>query len=361
VRILILNWRDTRSPRAGGAETLTHEVARRLVSAGHDVTWFTSRPDELPAEEDLDGVRIVRRGSETTTRIHAPSFARAEGWDVIVEEINTLPYFSRLWARAPVVLFIQQLAREVWWYESPKALSPVGYVAEPWYLRAYRRIPVITISASTRDDLRALGLRGEISVVPMAVSTPVLEKLPPKTPVGKLISIGRLVPSKRMGHAIEATALLPPEASLILIGDGPERTRLERLAKRLGVAERVELAGRVSDQRKVALIGEADLLVACSVREGWGLTITEAARLGTPAVCYDVPGLRDSIVAQRTGVLTAPVPAALAAGIEGVLKDPELYEQYRRAAWSRAAATSWDVTAESFEQAVAAAVAANRR
>ncbi len=101
MKLLILNWRDLRSPRAGGAELLTHEIAKRLVVRGHEVTWFTSRPDGLAAEEEIDGVRIVRRGSELTTRLHAPSFARRGTFDVVVEQINTLPYFAPLWSRAP--------------------------------------------------------------------------------------------------------------------------------------------------------------------------------------------------------------------------------------------------------------------
>ena len=281
MRVLLLNWRDVRSPRAGGAEVLTHEIARRLVSWGHEVTWFTSRPAGLADEEEVDGVRVVRSGSELTTRIRAPGFARRARWDVVVEEINTLPWLSPRWSRAPTVLFMAQLAREVWWYEAPKLLAPIGRAAEPAYLQVYRNVPKITISLSTRDDLRGLGLHGPIHVIPMAVDTEPLDPLPAKEPGVRLITVGRLVPSKRVDHAIEALARLRldrPDAALAILGGGPEEARLRALAERLGVAGAVTFHGRVGEDEKGRLLAEASLLVACSAREGWGMTVTEAAR-----------------------------------------------------------------------------------
>jgi glycosyltransferase involved in cell wall biosynthesis len=356
VRILILNWRDIRSPRAGGAETLTHEVARRLVPE-HEVAWFTSRPRGLRAKETVDGVRVFRRGSEVTTRLFAPAFARRSHWDVIVEEINTLPYFAPLWARSPTLLFMAQLAREVWWYEAPRILASLGYAAEPAYLAAYRNVNAVTISASTRDDLRALGLRSTIDIIPMAVSTTVLEALPPSTPSTRLVVVGRLVPSKRFDHAIRALAEVRRSyatATLTIVGEGPERPRLERLVRELGLGGAVELVGRVPESEKAAILERSTLLLACSVREGWGLTPTEAAGLGTPAVAYDIPGLRDSVLNERTGLLTAPEPSALAGAVVRVLGDKMLYDSLRERAWNECRELSWDRTASAFEQALAA-------
>jgi glycosyltransferase involved in cell wall biosynthesis len=359
MRILLLNWRDVRSPRAGGAEHLTHEVARRLVAGGHPVTWFTSRPSGLPASETIDGVDIVRRGSEATTRLHAPAFARRKPFDLILEQVNTLPYLAHLWSRLPTVLWVQQLAREVWWYEAPKAVAAVGYVSEPVYLRAYRNVPALTISRSTRDDLRRLGLRGKIDVVPMAVDTPAVDALRPKALGGSLLAVGRLTPSKRYDDAIRALRILRrshPSATLTVAGEGRDRERLEALAGELGLAESVRLPGQVSQDAKTELLTDADVLIGCSVREGWGLTVTEAARRGTPAVAYDIPGFRDSIAHGRTGLLTAPGPAALATGIRRLLDDRALYERLRDEAWHSSLGLSFDATAAACEAACARAL-----
>ena len=237
MRVLLLNWRDVRSPRAGGAEHLTHEVASRLVAAGHQVTWFTSRPPGTAAFERIDGIGIVRRGTELTTRFFAPAFARRAEFDVIVEQINTLPYFAPAWARAPTVLWINQIAREVWWYEAPLPAAVLGYAVEPVYLRAYRQVPVLTISASTRDDLRRLGHRGRIDVMPMAVDTPAVESLVAKTLTGRLVAVGRLTPSKRYDHAIRAVGILRrshPQASLTIAGEGRDRRAARATRGRAG-------------------------------------------------------------------------------------------------------------------------------
>ena len=353
MRILVLNWRDIRSPGAGGAELVTHQVASRLVERGHDVTLFTSRPERQPARERIDGVDVVRAGSELTTRLHAPRFARRGSWDVLVEEINTLPYFAPLWSRCPTLLFIHQLAREVWFYESIAPLAHVGYAIEPVYLQVYRACTKVTVSGSTRDDLLGLGLGGPVHVIPEAVSTPALGRLPEKIPSARLVSVSRLVPSKRPDHAVRVLAALRrdvPDAMLTLVGDGPQRRRIEALAHELGVTEALTLPGRVTEEEKLALLRDAGVLIACPVREGWGLTVTEAARLGTPAVAYDVAGLRDSIIDGRTGLLTRQAPDALAAGVRRLLSDASRYARFRDAGWRLASQLSWERTTDSFER-----------
>jgi glycosyltransferase involved in cell wall biosynthesis len=358
MRILILNWRDVRSVRGGGAERVTHEIARRLVARGHSVTWLSSSEQGLPANEEIDGVRMVRRGSELTTRFHAPRLAR-EGYDVVVDAINTVPYLAPLWSRAPVVVFFHQLARNVWWYEAPLPIAMLGWTIEPIYLQVYRRTPAVAVSASTRNDLRRLGLRGNIEVIPLAVSSEAATRLPPKSLEGRLVAIGRLAPSKRYDHAIRALAQLRrthPNARLDVIGTGDERDKLLREAASLGVADWVTLHGRVDDDVRDRLIEEADVVVGTSVREGWGLTVTEAAIRGTPAAVYDIPGFRDSVVADRTGVITRQSPEALAEGIRKLIDDPTHYESVRAAALELAAKLSWEHTADGFEAALVAAI-----
>jgi glycosyltransferase involved in cell wall biosynthesis len=209
----------------------------------------------------------------------------------------------------------------------------------------------VTISDSSVADLRAVGVRAPIHVIPMASSTPALGSLPPKTPSGRLAIVGRLVPSKRVDHAIRALAALRtglPAATLAVVGTGPELGALQRLAVELGVSDAVNFLGRVPEERKQQLLQDVDVLVACAVREGWGLTVTEAARVGTPSVCYRIPGLRDSVVDGRTGVLTEEEPSALAAAIRTLLETPAEYEAMRRRAWQHNADLSWARTAAAF-------------
>lgn len=342
---------------------MTHDVARGLVDRGHSVVWLSSRAAGLPASETIDGVRIIRRGSEATTRLHAPALARRERPDVVLEEINTLPYFAPVWSRAPVLLYMNQLAREVWWYEAPPPVAAAGYLAEPFYLRVYRGTDVVTISRSTLLDLRGFGNRGRITIAPMAVDADVVSELPAKRLQGAMVAIGRLTPSKRFDDAIRATADLRtthPGASLVLIGDGRERASLVRLAAGLGVADAVHFAGRTSEDDKERLLGDADALVGCSVREGWGLTITEASRRGTPSVVYDIPGFRDAVVPGRTGYLVEPTPAALADGVRTLIADPSRYAELQAAALETSRDVTADDTTAAFEEALQRACRSRR-
>ncbi|TMD30497.1 MAG: glycosyltransferase family 4 protein, partial [Chloroflexi bacterium] len=134
LRILILNWRCPTNPQAGGAEFVTFEIARRLVQFGNSVEWFSATFPGAPSEETLEGVHIVRGGRQWT--VHWSAFRHYRGntsknFDVVVDEVNTIPFFTPLWAGIPVVMLIHQLAREVWWYEAPFPLNTVGFLAEP--------------------------------------------------------------------------------------------------------------------------------------------------------------------------------------------------------------------------------------
>ena len=133
-----------------------------------------------------------------------------------------------------------------------------------------------------------------------------------KEPVPTVVFIGRLSANKRPEHAIRAFGLVRrqmPDARMWVIGSGPEEARLRKKA-----GPGVIFLGHVSEGEKRDRLARAHALVATSVREGWGLVVTEAAASGTVSIGYDVPGLRDSIAASG-GILTPADPASLAAGL----------------------------------------------
>lgn len=362
--VLVLNWRDLRHPRSGGAEVLTHGHARRLVERGHRVTMFVGEAEGAPGEELVDGVRVVRRGGPVTTRAHALRWyrrqVRANGhFDVVVEEVNTLPYLLGRLTGAPALLWIHQLAREVWWHEAPRPLAPLGYALERNYLRLYRSTPAVVLSESTKADLLALGFRNEgVVVMPPAIDLPTSQRKAEKEP-GLLVYVGRVAPSKRVGHLLQALAAVREsgvDARLDVVGRGPrsEADSLSRRARELGVERFVRFRGYVDAAEKQALLARASLVVMASVREGWGLSVTEANALGTPAVVYARPGLLDSTVHEQTGLVTDADPASLAAGIVRALTEPDLYERLCRGAvdWSRR--FTWDRASADFEEALVA-------
>jgi glycosyltransferase involved in cell wall biosynthesis len=351
---VILNWRDPWHPKAGGAELLTKRVADRLVLRGWDVEWFSSAYGTAAAFERVDGVAYRRAGSELSCRFAAwRRYRREPASTLFVDEVNTLPFYAHLNFRGPTIAHFNQLAREIWYYEARFPFSLAGYLAEPVYLRPYRSVPIVTISNSTRDDFVAMGRNSWIEVIPMAVDVPAVSAVPPR-PGENLIVVGRVVPSKRFDHAIRAAAALRARGwtgTLDIVGSGEAAyvAKLRALAERL--ACRVAFHGRVDEARKAELLSRSALIWVTSVREGWGLIVTEAARMGVPAVVYDVPGLRDSVSDRVTGRIVKPDPDELAAVTGALLGSAEL-ARYAETALRESRSLTWERTADAFENAL---------
>jgi glycosyltransferase involved in cell wall biosynthesis len=312
MRILILSWKDLAHPAAGGAEVFTEEVARSLVARGHSVTLFAARADGKPEREVVKGVEIVRRGGRFGVYRAARGFwseQSPDSFDVVVDEINTRPFLTPRWVRrTPIVALIYQLAREIWSYEMPFPASVLGrYVFEPWWLRAYRDIPAITVSPSSAESLvRHHGWRN-VSVTPVGHTPhPMPDVAKESDPT--VVFLGRLVAMKRPQDAIKAFEIMAqkvPSAQLWVIGSGP---LLERL--RADAPSTVIFLGRIRAEEVRARLARAHVLITTSVREGWGLNVSEAAECGTPSIGYRVPGLVDSLEASG-GALVDPAPQAL--------------------------------------------------
>ena len=319
MRILAYNWRDLAHPRAGGAEVYLQSVAREWVEAGHEVTIFSAAVAGKPAEELVDGVRVIRRGGRIGVYREAKRYWQRDGagqYDLVLDCVNTRPFLCPRFVRnVPVVALIHQVAREVWHYETPWPIAVVGrYLLEPLWLRAYRDVPVVTVSESSRESLAQYGLR-RVTVVPEGW-VPAFPPPVEKESVPTVVFIGRLSANKRPDHAIAAFGLARrqlPDAQMWVIGSGPEEARLRKLA-----GPGVTFLGHVPEEAKRERLGRAHALVATSVREGWGLVVTEAAASGTVAIGYDVAGLRDSIGASG-GILTRADPGSLAAGLVELL------------------------------------------
>jgi glycosyltransferase involved in cell wall biosynthesis len=367
LRILFLSWRDPENPKAGGAELFTHEVASRLVDGGDSVEWFTASFPGAAPEVDLAGVRVVRSGRQWT--VHLAAMRRYRGrlngaFDAVVDEVNTIPFFTPLWAGIPHLLLIFQLAREVWWHESPFPLNAAGYAAEPLYLRAYRNTHALTISRSTEQDLRRLGFRAPVTILPIGlepIRVPTVQKAQPTT----FLYVGRMAPSKRVADIIHAFARFQSggrKGQLWLVGEGSTDylASLRTLADSLGIAAKVDFLGRLPAEEKHERMARASVLLMASAREGWGLAVAEANALGTPAVVYDVPGLRDAVRDGETGLVVGATPEALADGMIRITADAGLRERLTAEARRWSATFSFQAAAEALRSAIVAEVEAAR-
>ena len=352
MRILIYNWRDVKNPETGGAETYTREIAKRLVSKGHEITWFTAAFPGCKHEEELDGIRIVRSGNRLSVyrqaRIYYERHFKGQ-FDVVIDEINTRPFMAYRYVDVPIVALIHQLAREFWFFGTPFPINLLGFLwLEKKWLRPYRKIPTIAVSESTKQDLERLSFE-DVTVVLNGFDVPPIESMPTKEDTPTLLFVGRMTKTKRPEHAIRAFSYLQreiPSARLRMVGDGPI---LDRLRARWHLPE-VEFLGRVSEEQKYELMRSAHAILVPSIREGWGRIVTEANLQGTPAIGYDVHGLRDSIRDGETGYLCQPDPAQMGEVSIRLLRDAD--DQYRlaRAALAWAKELTWDESAQQIEQ-----------
>lgn len=345
MKILWLTWKDKAHPLAGGAELITHNLVSRLAQEGHEVTLLTSRPSGMSSEDTSHGYRIIRIGNRYSVYYKAARFYKKNlsDWpDIVIEEVNTIPFFSRFYTKKPSLLFFHQLAREVWFYQMPWPFSWLGYLAEPLYLRLLNKQQVITVSNSTKQDLiRTAGFRREsISVIREGIEITPLPDLQAIKKFSKptLLSLGSVRPMKRtadivlaFNHAKKAI----PDLKLIIAGniDGKYGKKVIALVDQSPYKDDISILGPVSLKKKQELMQRSHILAMTSIKEGWGLTVTEANSQGTPVVAYDVDGLRDSVSHNRTGIISMPTPTALGTAIINLIQDQTTYDRIRAAAW----------------------------
>jgi glycosyltransferase involved in cell wall biosynthesis len=299
-------------------------------------------------------MRIIREGGKYGVYSKARRYVKHNfsEFDIIVDEVNTVPFrIHRMIQPKPVVAVIHQLAREIWFYETSFPINAIGYyVLEPFWLREYRQVPTITVSNSTRIDLVSRGFEN-VCVVPNGVDYTPTDRVPQKEENPVLIFMGRFVRSKLPEHAIAAFEQIKrsyPNAELWMVGDGYLRSRLQAESP-----NGVRFFGRVDNKEKFDLLARAHVLLVPSVREGWGISVIEANSVGTPAVGYAVPGLRDSIVDGTTGYTVEPLNRnALARATLSLLADPSAWANLSNnaIAWSRQ--FSWDDASNKFLSAL---------
>jgi glycosyltransferase involved in cell wall biosynthesis len=340
-RILFVSWRDLAHPQAGGSEVLIDRLACGCLERGHEVALMCGAPAQ-PRRYD-----VVALGGTYAQYVRAPArYARRfRGWDVLVDNENGIPFFSPLWRRGPVVCLVHHVHRDQWRLRFPPPVAAVGRTLEGHAMPAvYRRSLFLCVSRSTAAAVEGLGVEPErIRVLTMGADP--ADAAPSersRTPL--FVALGRLVPHKRLDLLLAIWERVRPRVGgrLVVIGDGPERARIERLA-----GEGVELRGRVTEAEKRTLLREAWLLVHAAMHEGWGMVVFEAAAAGTPTLAFDAPGLRDAIRNATTGVL-ATCADDFARQWIALAHDPQRRALLGEAARRHVEQVPWSATVDAF-------------
>ena len=354
MNILIFSWRGPGHPIAGGAELVTHEHTKAWVAMGHTVTLFTSSYKGASAEEVIDGVKVIRQSFQTfgvqIAGFFWYLFGNHEKFDLVVDQFHGIPFFTPLYVRVKKLAFIHEVTKEVWRlnpWPKPFNLIPgiIGTVLESFMFKFfYKGIPFMTVSASTKKDLKSWGIdERNIHVIHNGVSIPRVKKNPKKESINTVMFLGALSKDKGTEDAIKVFSLIDKIESdwqFWIVGNGEDNylNYLVNLTYNMGISKKVKFWGFVPDDKKFELLARAHIMINPSVREGWGLVNLEAAGVGTPVVGYNAPGVRDSVVDGKTGILVYPGNTKmLAREVVKLLNDKAKYSKMSEAslAWSK--------------------------
>lgn len=364
MKILWMTWKDLSHPQAGGAESINEEIAKRLARDGHEVVLLTSGFPGAESTKTKDGYKIVRMGNRYTVYWCAYRYYKKNliGWaDLVIDEMNTMPFFCKFYAREKNIMFVHQLCREIWFYQLSWPLNLIGYLLEPIYLWLLRDRYVITVSESTRQDLRRYGFQEpKVSIIPEGIATQPINTLAEveKFLHPTLLSLGAIRAMKRTAHQIQAFEIAKkqlPDLRLKIAGGVSDRYGKKLLSQieASKYKEDIEYLGRVGEAKKTELMRKSHFILVTSVKEGWGLIVTEANGQGTPAIVYDVDGLRDSVKKDMTGfICPSNTPESMAAELTAAFADKRNYIQMQEKAWQWSRELTLENCYQGFRQAV---------
>jgi glycosyltransferase involved in cell wall biosynthesis len=366
-RVDVVAWRDLDDAEAGGSELHAHEIQQRWAEAGIDVRVWTSRVDGAAREIHRSGYTVNRRAGRYAVfpRTALAGFRGKIGTgDAVVEIWNGMPFFSPVWSRAPRIVFLHHVHGEMWDMVLSPRLARLGRILESRIAPPfYRRSEIVTLSESAKQELvRSLRHPADrVAVVPPGVD-------PRFSPAGSLsatplvVTVGRLVPVKRFDQFIAAMVQLKsahPDLEAMIIGEGYERPALEALIEEADAGQWLSLPGRLPAAELVDVYRRAWVVASTSSHEGWGMTLTEAAACGTPAVATRIAGHEDAVIDNESGFLVSTLPELVEA-TGSILASPMLRRRLGQGALRRAEDLTWERTAEVALQTLAAQVTKQR-
>ncbi len=360
-RILILNERDPKHPKMGGAEIHVTEIFGRLARRGHTVIHLAASFTGGAETEIVDDVEVRRLGGLAryypASVIEARRLTKRGEVDVVVECLNKVPWFSPAWSAKPVLALCHHLFGEVAFQQVPWPIAAGVWTLERGIPPVYRSRPFVAISESSRDDLVRRGIAGDlVRVSHPGIDRPSISVDPNRPRARRVIFVGRLEVYKKVDVMLRAMQQLEgrfPDAEIVVIGRGPAKDELERLADELGLGPRTHFTGFVSTEERDRLLSEARVCVFPSEKEGWGLTVIEANATGTPVVATDADGLRDSVRDGETGFLVPDEDVdAFADRIARLLDDDALATRMSAEALEWSKRFDWERAADDMQDAI---------
>lgn len=354
MKILVVNYRDRMHPAAGGAEMHLHRIFSRLVKKGHQVVLFTTSFAGALPRETVDGIEVIRMGTDLFFQLNyartLKKLDREYQFDVIYEDLNKLPLFTPWLSRKPHLIQIHHLWKGSIFSEASFPIALGVWLFEKLIPLFYKKSSFLVVSPSTQKELSDLGISSsKIQLIYNGADGLPPEFILPTKKENYFLWLSRLHRYKGIYTALEAFSLFSkkyPEVKLRIAGGGPLFKKMPSIILRYGLSDKVILEGFVSGEKKRTLLAKAIGLLQTSYKEGWGLTVIEAAECKTATIASAVPGLIDSVIDQKTGILFPVKEAASCAlAMELFYTNNARRESLELEAQKHAAEFSWDKAA----------------
>ncbi|MFC1729237.1 glycosyltransferase family 4 protein [candidate division KSB1 bacterium] len=309
MKILHIIYDDADNPWLGGGGALRAREINHILAKENTIIVLTG---SFPGARNVtgNGIRYVRVGagknyflSRFTFMCLIPFYIRKFECDIIINDFSIFsPCFCQWYSRKPVIhLFHHYLGNQV--FKKFLLLGIFAYFFEKLFL--YTAKYLIAVSPSVAQILRAKGKAREIRCIHNGVDIELFNV--PQTNGAYIAFLGRLdTHMKGLDILLESFSRLSDKTIVLKIaGSGQEknRTELEKTIIRLNLDKSVALLGRISDYDKKNFLAGSLFLVLPSRFEGWGIAAIEAAACGKAVVGTDIPGLRDAVVHNKTGIL----------------------------------------------------------
>jgi len=312
MKILIINWQDIKNPFGGGAEVHLHQIFSRIVKMGNEVTLFCCEIENMPKNEVIDGINVIRHGNRNTfnfgvKKYYLENFAD-ENFDIVIDDVNKIPFYTKDFVKKPLMgishhFFGTSIFKEV----NPIAALYV-YLSEFVMKYKYKNIPFSVVSESTLDEFKHKNYdTSNFKIIYNAIDQSKFDfEVKKKEDILTITYFGRLKKYKSVQHLLIAYSLIKdklPNSQIYIIGKGDYSNKLKELAIELNIEKNVNFWGFVDEETKIDLLSRSHIAVNTSIKEGWGITNIETNACGTPVISADSPGLRDSVKVGESGYL----------------------------------------------------------
>jgi glycosyltransferase involved in cell wall biosynthesis len=313
----------------GGAEKRVYELAKRLVQRGHDVHWYGVGwwwPEKGQKDIEMEGIHLhgvckpmdlyncERRSINEAVYFAVRLLPKLgmEKFDVI--DCQGFPFFScftaklnSLFGGSPLIITLHEVWND-YWYEYLGKAGFFGKLVEKVMVNLTGRI--ITVSKKTKFDLNAIKSSEKSLVIPNGIDFNYISKICPAGEKSDVIFAGRLIKEKNVEILIKAISNVKekiPDIKCCIIGDGPERAKLEKLVQELSIQDNVEFKGFMKDyDNLISYMKSSEVFVLPSTREGFGIVVIEANACGLPVVVVDhkMNAASDLIINNKNGIVS---------------------------------------------------------